>query len=158
MKKLTLFLSIFLFVGLMCFVTKTTYGQVKPDSLNQNINEWQWRHFNKYERIKHQSIFAPTMSDDEMAGIELWRAGRNLKMGFSFMFVGVIVLSTAAFVADGKDQTAVLAAIGVVGTGFLIAGLCELVSGYNKIGKAGIILQHKKFYIKTTGSNISLNF
>ncbi len=116
----------------------------------------QWRHQNKYDRIINASCFEPGMTDDEMVGIFLWRGGRNLKMSFAFILVGFVSSSTLAYIKD--PPAAVQIAIAGVSTGFLIAGICELVSGYNKIGKAGIILQHKKFNIKTTGTSISLNF
>jgi len=119
------------------------------------INE-DWRHQNKYDRIINASCFEPGMSDDEMAGIFLWRGGRNLKMSFAFILVGFVSSSTLAYIKD--PPAAVQIAIAGVSTGFLIAGICELVSGYSKIGKAGIILQHKKFNIKTTGTSVSVNF
>ena len=119
------------------------------------INE-DWRHQNKYDRIINASCFEPGMSDDEMAGIFLWRGGRNLKMSFAFILVGFVSSSTLAYIED--PPAAVQIAIAGVSTGFLIARICELVSGYSKIGKAGIILQHKKFNIKTTGTSVSVNF
>jgi len=154
-----------LFLGFIFLFNEKNYSQVNQDSLNQSFKEW--RHMEKYNRIIQQSIFTSTMSDDEMAGIELWRAGRNLKMSFSFMIVGIGIGSTASWLPQrlfgtnykGKlTPEDVQIAILVVSSGFLIASICELVCGYNKIGKAGIIIQHKKFNIKTNGNNISFNF
>jgi len=132
----------------------TTGSDVKP-----------WRHQKKYDRITSISLFDKSMTDDEMAGIYLWRGGRNLKLAFAFEIVGVVVASTASWlpsVASGKngsvDASTISLIIGAFGTGFFVAGLCELVAGYNKIGKAGIILQHNRFKVKTTGTSVSLNF
>ncbi|MBC8147511.1 MAG: hypothetical protein H8E98_05950 [Bacteroidetes bacterium] len=157
-------LYVFLFLGINYLAIEEANCQ---DNQAQNQDLENWRHHEKYTRIIQQSIFSAGMSDDEMAGIELWRGGRNLKMSFAFMIVGIGIASTATWLPDrfftskykGKiDPEDIQIAIAIVGGGFLIASICELVSGYNKIGKAGIILQHKKFTIKTTGNNISLNF
>ena len=140
-----------------------TRAQSKVNSTGYTM--YQWRHQDKYNRITSGSVFNRNMSDDEMAGIYLWRGGRNLKTAFALEMIGVLVGTSASWLpnlASGKkgsiDATTVSVIIGVVSTGLFVAGLCELVSGYNKIGKAGIILQHKKFSFKTTGTSVSLNF
>jgi hypothetical protein len=134
------------------------------DSLQQSIKSW--RHLDKYNRITGQAIFTPKMSDDEMAGIELWRGGRNLKMSFAFSIVGYVVVSTASWVPHsiiGKqykgnltEQDIILIISGVSGV-FFIASLCELISGYNKISNAGILFEHKKFRVRTNGNNITID-
>jgi len=140
-------------IGCGFAVTETmAQSQTNPAGSVVNI----WRHQYKYARITSASIFDKGMTDDEMAGILLWRGGRNLKLSFAFIAAGFVSSSALAYVKD--PPAAVQIAIAGISTGFLIAGICELIAGYNKIGKAGIILQHKRFNVKTTGTSISLNF
>lgn len=123
-----------------------------------------WRYQKKYDRYVRDSCFTPGMSDDEMAGIYLWRGGRNLKMSFSFNMVGVIVGSTASWLPGllydkfDLDPDRVTMIIAGVSSAFILVGVCELISGYSKIAKAGIILQHNRFNVRVTGTTVSLNF
>lgn len=155
MKHLKVFQASVLLAFFVCtFAVTETIAQNQSNPTGSVVNTW--RHQNKYDRITSASVFDKGMSDDEMAGILLWRGGRNLKLSFTFILIGFVSSSTLAYIKD--PSTGVQIVIAGISTGFLIAGICELVSGYNKIGKAGIILQHKRFNIKTTGTSISLNF
>jgi len=157
-----LLFTFFTIITISCFLPNFIYGQNAQDSIKLNKSFKNWRHYKKYNSIISQKIFTSDMTDDEMAGIELWRGGRNLKMAIAFEIVGVVVISTGNTIVqliDDSDKADIVRYIASgIGLGFFIAGLCELVSGYNKIGKAGIIFQHKKFNIKTTGTSVSMNF
>jgi hypothetical protein len=155
MKKVRIFkLAIVVFITVCSFAVTETMAQNQPEQAGSVANTW--RHQYKYARITSASIFDKGMTDDEMAGILMWRSGRNLKLSFAFITVGFVSSSTLAYIKD--PPAAAQIAIACVSTGFLIAGIIELVCGYSKIGKAGIILQHKRFNVKTTGTSISLNF
>jgi len=174
MKRTIYFFSLTL-IGLIYFFPEKSYAQANIDTSLQFYKHWKHderlkkpmeRNKQKYNRITGQAIFTSKMSDDEMAGIELWRGGRNLKMSFSFEMVGFAAASTASWLPQliiGKKykgnmkQQDVILIIGAVSGGFFVTALCELISGYNKIGNAGIIFQHKKFRIKTNGNNISMD-
>ena len=54
-------------------------------------------------------------------------------------------------------QQDIIIIIGGISSCFFLTALCELISGYTKIGKAGILFQHKKFQIRTNGNNILLH-
>jgi hypothetical protein len=125
-------------------------------SIQINSKETNWKFYRQYCKIAGSGCFDKSMSDDEMAGILLQKSGRNLKLSFTFVTLGFVCSSSIAYIKNPSD--AVYYVIAGVSTGFLVAGIVELLSGYNKIGKAGIILQHKKFNLKTTGNTLSLNF
>jgi hypothetical protein len=96
------------------------------------------------------------MSDDEMAGILLYKGGNELKGSFACEFFGVL-LGTLAIARAPYNQSESLV-LSVVGTTVLIVGVINLISGYNKISKAGIILQHKGINLKPSATGITLNF
>jgi len=122
------------------------------------------------EKIKSKMItrnLTSSISDDEIAGILLKRGSRNLNTSVLFIGVGAFVASTAAWLPQlliGKNnktnltQQDIQLIIFAVSGGCFITSIVKLIMGYKKIGDAGIVLQHKKFNIKTTGTSISLNF
>lgn len=154
---------LFLHLGLACLLcTGVLNAQDTTSAATKDLKNWRFRA--KYNRIVRASCFTPGMSDDEMAGIYLWRGGRNLKMAFSFNMVGMVVASTASWLPGlisenyGTDPDMVKIMIAGVSSGFFLAGLCELITGYSKITKAGIILQHNRFKVKWSGNAVSLTF
>ena len=139
---------------MLLFLSMQSFAQSDNTSLKKDTVYWV--HQYAYDRIIHSKIFKEGMSDDEMAGILLYKGGNNLKGAFACEFFGVLAGSLIILVnQNNQDARTTLA---VLSTGFFIVGVISLVSGYNKISKAGIILQHKGINIKTTGTGISLNF
>lgn len=139
---------------MLLFLTMQSFAQSDTASLKKDTVYWV--HQYAYDRIIHSKIFKEEMSDDEMAGILLYMGGNNLKGAFACEFFGVLAASLIITVnQNNQDAKTTLA---VISTAFFIVGVISLVSGYNKISKAGIILQHKGINIKTTGTGISLNF
>ncbi|MCX6246172.1 MAG: hypothetical protein NTW10_00425 [Bacteroidetes bacterium] len=124
-------------------------------SQNQQATS-EWRYTDKYNHIIQSGLFTQGMSDDEMAGILLSRAGRNLKLCFTFEVIGVVFGTTIVYA--GRNSETVYYVASAVSLGFFIAAMCELLSGYNKISKAGIIFQHKGISVKASGPGISFNF
>ena len=129
-------------------------AQSNKTSLNRDTVYW--IHQYAYEQLIHKRIFTKGMSDDEMAGILLYKGGKNLVGAFACEVFGA--LTGTLILTFRPDQQEARAVLAVLSTGFFITGIVSLISGYSKISRAGIILQHKKFNVKTSGANISLNF
>jgi hypothetical protein len=109
-----------------------------------------------YDHLLKYRLFKEGMTDDEMAGILLYKGGRNLFGAFVAETFGLIVGSVAVVVYPKNNTTGTVLAIGS-GISFIV-GIGNLLSGYSKISKAGIILQHKGINLKATSTGISLNF
>ena len=129
-------------------------AQSNKTSLNRDTVYW--IHQYAYEQLVHKKIFTEGMSDDEMAGILLYKGGKNLMGAFACEIFGALTGSLIfTFRPTQQEPRLVLA---VLSTGFFITGVVSLISGYYKISRAGIILQHKKFNVRTSGTSLSLNF
>jgi hypothetical protein len=139
---------------MMLLLTMQTFAQSDSTSLKKDTVYWV--HQYSYDRIIHSKIFKEGMSDDEMAGILLYKGGNNLKGAFACEFFGVLIGSL--IVTINENNQGVRTTLAVVSGTFFIVGIVSLISGYNKISKAGIVLQHKGINIKTTGTGISFNF
>ena len=131
-----------------------TFAQSDSTSLKKDTVYWV--HQYAYDRIIHSRIFKEGMSDDEMAGILLYKGGNNLKGAFACEFFGV--LTGSLIVTINENNEGARTTFAVVSVTFFIVGIISLVSGYNKISKAGIILQHKGINIKASGTGIAFNF
>lgn len=132
-----------------------SYSQNKQDSIRQNSAEWRYKQ--KYNHLIQNNLFTKGMSDDEMAGILLYKGGNNLKVSFACEVFGAMSSSLMLTITNKEAQTAITL-LAVASAIFYLTGIVELISGYNKISKAGIIFQHKGYNIKTSGTGISLNF
>ena len=113
-------------------------------------------HQNEYNHLITNKLFKKGMTDDEMAGILLYKGGRELTGSFVCELFGVIAGSLG--VVFYQKNTAVGTACAVGSGIFFIVGIVNLMTGYSKISKAGIILQHKGIGVKVSGNGISLNF
>jgi hypothetical protein len=139
---------------MLLLLTMQSFAQSDSTSLKKDTVYWV--HQYAYDRIIQSKIFKKGMSDDEMAGILLYKGGNNLKGAFACEFFGV--LAASLIITVNENNEGVRTTLAVLGGTFFIVGIISLVSGYNKISKAGIILQHKGINIKTTGTGISFNF
>ena len=130
---------------------------------NYNQNFDTWKYHKKYNKILQKRYFVEGMSDDDMAGILLKRGSQNLNLSLLCTGLGFAFSSAAAWlpplVSEDPDvqQTVQLVTL-AISSGFLVTALIEVALAYRKIGGAGIVFQHKKFNIKTTGTSISLYF
>jgi hypothetical protein len=147
-------MKILLALFTLLFLSMQSFAQ--SDSTLLKKDTLYWVHQYAYDRIIHSKIFKEGMSDDEMAGILLYKGGNNLKGAFACEFFGV--LTGSLIVTINENNQGARTTLAVVSVTFFIVGIVSLVSGYNKISKAGIILQHKGINIKTTGTGISFNF
>ena len=139
---------------MLLFLTMQSFAQ--SDSASLKKDTVYWVHQYTYDRIVQRKIFTKGMSDDEMAGILLHKGGNNLIGAFACEFFGVLTGSSIVIVNQNNQGTRMTLA--VISSAFFITGIVSLISGYNNISKAGIILQHKGINIKTSGAGISINF
>jgi hypothetical protein len=130
------------------------FSQSTSDSLGNKSAKWV--HQRTYDHIIQNKLFKDGMSDDEMAGMLLYRGGKNLRGAFLCELFGIISVSLYTVVYPNNEPVG--KGLAVVGVGFFVAGIANLLSGYNKISKAGIIMQHKGIFVKATASGISLTF
>jgi hypothetical protein len=147
--KTTLTIFLLLFIAAQSFGQTDTTKTIKKDSAV-------WAYQYTYDRMIQSKMFTPGMSDDEMAGIMLYRSGKNLKRAFILEIFGVLTATVSLSVFEHSESTATV--FGVFSLGFFAAGIGNIISGYTKISKAGIIMQHKGIQIQTTGTSISMKF
>lgn len=157
---------IVLLIGILIFsIGSTKVFSQGTTSYQKDINNWRYQ--KKYNKILRKKYLHKGMTDDEMAGILLKRGSRNLNMSILFIGIGAFVASTTAWLPPlviGENNRTNLTEQDVryiiygVATGCFITSLVKLIMGYHKIGDAGIVFQHKKFNVKTSGASISFNF
>ncbi|MEI7660651.1 MAG: hypothetical protein WCK34_00555 [Bacteroidota bacterium] len=138
---------------LLLFITLQSFSQ---DTIVPVVKKNQWYHHKEYDYLITSKLFKDGMTDDEMAGILLYKGGREMTGSFVAEVFGVVIGSVAVVVYPKNNTTGTALAIGS-GISFIV-GIVNLLSGYSKISKAGIILQHKGINMKATASGISLNF
>ena len=142
--------------ALIMLLLFTIQSFAQSDSASMKKDTVYWVHQHTYDRIIQRKIFKEGMSDDEMAGILLYKGGNYLKGAFACEFFGV--LAGSLILAVNENNQGARTTLAVVSTTFFIVGIVSLLSGYDKISKAGIILQHKGIHIKSSGTGISFNF
>ncbi|MBL6950188.1 MAG: hypothetical protein ISR57_06040 [Bacteroidales bacterium] len=161
MKKQTR-ITLIIFISILflhCGISES-YSQISEGS-KYDFNTW--KYYKKYNKILKKRYIHESMSDDEIAGILLKRGSRNLNLSLLCTGLGFAFSSAAAWLPPlvSKDpdvqQTVQLVTL-AVSSGFLITALIEVALAYRKIGDAGIVFQHKKFSIKTTGTSLSFHF
>jgi hypothetical protein len=141
-------------IFLLLIAALQSIGQTDTTTIKKDSAGWALQY--TYDRMIQSKMFTPGMSDDEMAGILLYRSGKNLKRAFILEIFGVLTAAVSVSVMQTTPTTGII--FGVFSVGVLSAGIGNLISGYSKISKAGIIMQHRGIQIQTTGTSISMKF
>lgn len=126
------------------------------DTINPVQKKVKWKYQDDYEYIKWSGGFGPGMTDDQMAGLLLYRGGRSLTSAAICEVLGVGVGGLGLYLYD--ENKALGTGMMVGGGVFMVIGIVNIFVGYSKISKAGIILQHKSVEVRGSPTGMVIRF
>lgn len=145
-----------LFLALIIFVCAFS-GAYAQDTIQTNSKEKPWKYEQKYQSVMNYKFIKEGMTDDEIAGILLYKAGKSFTKSLAYEIIGLIAVGVGTYIYPNEKTMGTVVAVG--GGVFLFAGIVHLFTASNRTANAGIVLMHKgQIQVKAAPGSISVNF